>query len=751
MSSAFDPYREWLNIPPAEQPPNYYRLLELIPFESDAATISRAAEACAARVRPNLDGPRAPLAKKLLQQIDAVRDHLLNAKKKAAYDATLRQKQAAAEHVKNQPLPNAKSADSPAPSPTAAGPQKIKILGEYLIMSKIAAGGMGQVYKAQHQRMRRIVALKVLPPQAVLSPNSVRRFSREVQAAARLSHPNIVTAFDAGEQQGIHYLVMEYVPGRDLSTLVREHGPLDVESALECILQTARGLEYAHSEGIIHRDIKPSNLLVDKRGTVKILDMGLARFDDESGINGALSNADLTRSEQIMGTVDFMSPEQAEDTRCADARSDIYSLGCTLHSLLTGAAPFQGDTVVKKLLAHRAGEIPSLIAQRPDIPKQLDEVFQRMVAKEPDHRFQSMTEVIAALEACRAALVTAGGSGTSNSSSKPSFWNLLTGGPTGGARSSTLRTLSHEATVELRDPSEETNPRLLTILVGTVHRNPIVVMLSVAGIVLVAIAAVWLDVFSGGHPAPTEHTENPASIASVEPDQKASAPAAEVPGSSVNKSSEEDNWLDVLSLIDLAKDPPRRGNWSRDASGLQYAAQAGTVGLLPLPLTLSGSYRCRMEISGWAAGIGPFLVFPVGPSWVRLMLDGGRNQVHATGVERVKGLLATDKDNPTATTFQMEPGKRYVLELTVRVSGQRAEIHLQIDGQQLFKWNGPTKELSLANPTQVISTTVPQLLGIRPFTIYVLKLQAFDAGRVKLLHAPPADVKLPGFVKPPRE
>ena len=135
------------------------------------------------------------------------------------------------------------SAAAAVKSPPVA--QKIKVLGEYLILGRIGAGGMGQVYKAQHQRMKRVVALKVLPPRAVMTPNYVRRFSREVQAAAQLRHPNIVTAFDAGEQQGIHYLVMEYVQGSDLHSLLREHGPLDVESALDCILQTARGLEFA--------------------------------------------------------------------------------------------------------------------------------------------------------------------------------------------------------------------------------------------------------------------------------------------------------------------------------------------------------------------------------------------------------------------------------------------------------------------------------------------------------------------------
>jgi serine/threonine-protein kinase len=151
------------------------------------------------------------------------------------------------------------------------------ILGEYVVLEKIGGGGMGVVFKARHRRMERIVALKTLHSQSMREPESIQRFYREVKTAARLNHPNIVLAHDAGEHEGIHYFVMEYVDGRDLATVVRERGPLPVEEAVEYILQAARGLAYANAQGVIHRDIKPGNLLVDRQGTVKILDMGLAR------------------------------------------------------------------------------------------------------------------------------------------------------------------------------------------------------------------------------------------------------------------------------------------------------------------------------------------------------------------------------------------------------------------------------------------------------------------------------------------
>lgn len=273
------------------------------------------------------------------------------------------------------------------------------IFGDYVVLDKLGQGGMGQVFKAQHRRMKRVVALKVLPPQATASPKNVQRFYQEVEVAAKLIHPNIVTSYDAGEARGLHYLVMEYVEGQDLSAYVTKKGPLSIEQAMNCILQAARGLGYAHGLGIVHRDIKPSNLLLDHQGTVKILDMGLARVErpmsspDEKGNEG-----ELTDQGTMMGTVDYIAPEQAIDTRTADARADIYSLGCSLYKVLTGKSVYAGDTTIKKILAHREAPIPSLKAARQDVPDSLDRLFQKMLIKDPAARIQPITEVVTALE-----------------------------------------------------------------------------------------------------------------------------------------------------------------------------------------------------------------------------------------------------------------------------------------------------------------------------------------------------------------
>ncbi len=270
-------------------------------------------------------------------------------------------------------------------------------LGNYLILDKIGQGGMGMVYKAIHRRMDRIVVVKVLPRELVKTSSSIQRFQREVRAVAKLDHPNVVASYDADESAGTHFLVMQFVDGKDLAAKVREQGRLPIAKAINYIEQAAKGLAYAHGLGIIHRDIKPANLLLGRDEIVRVLDLGLAR------ILGDSPNLDdqLTHSGHIMGTVDYMAPEQALDTRSADARADIYSLGATFWYLVTAEPLYPGESMVKKLVAHQHAPLRVLSEIRSDAASEMDDWLQRMIAKAPDDRFQSMTEVMQSIDALR--------------------------------------------------------------------------------------------------------------------------------------------------------------------------------------------------------------------------------------------------------------------------------------------------------------------------------------------------------------
>jgi serine/threonine protein kinase len=271
------------------------------------------------------------------------------------------------------------------------------VIGNYQVLDRLGAGAMGTVYKARHKRMKRVVAIKVLSREVCQSEKLVRRFQREVEVVARLNHPNIVMAHDADEAEVGHFLVMEFVDGRDLASEVQKRGPLPIREAVNCIVQAARALDYAHGQGIVHRDIKPANLLRDVHGVVKVADLGLARFNDPFG-RPTEEMAALTQAGSIMGTVDYMPPEQALGLTNIDHRADIYSLGCTLYYLLIGSPPFLGNSLMAILLKHREAPPPSLCAARNEIPAGVDSIFIRMVEKKPENRFTSMAEVAQALE-----------------------------------------------------------------------------------------------------------------------------------------------------------------------------------------------------------------------------------------------------------------------------------------------------------------------------------------------------------------
>ncbi|HEX5273224.1 MAG TPA: serine/threonine-protein kinase, partial [Gemmataceae bacterium] len=270
------------------------------------------------------------------------------------------------------------------------------VLGQYVILSLLGQGGMGKVLKARHRLMDRVVALKVIRPNLLAEPRAVSRFHREIKAVSRLSHPNIVAAFDANQVGNTHFLVMEYVEGTDLQRLVKEHGPLPTGLACDCVRQAALGLQHAHEEGLVHRDIKPANLLLHRPPApgspvvVKVLDMGLARLHAEEGDG-------LTHTGAVMGTPDYIAPEQATDAHLVDIRADLYSLGCTLYYLLTGEPPFPGGTAMEKLFKHRYVAPRPVEVRRPELPPAVAAVVAKLMAKRPEARYQTPGELAEAL------------------------------------------------------------------------------------------------------------------------------------------------------------------------------------------------------------------------------------------------------------------------------------------------------------------------------------------------------------------
>jgi serine/threonine protein kinase len=271
-------------------------------------------------------------------------------------------------------------------------PAQLRTLGRYVIEKKVGAGGMGAVYRARDDQLKRPVALKVLPRDKAKNPTLVKRFQSEAQAAANLRHPNVIGVYDAGEVDGYLYIAMEFVDGIDVGELVVRKGVLSAKRSLDIIKQVTHALQHAYEQNIVHRDIKPSNLMIDKEGTVKLADMGLARSLNEE------ESSSITRDGTTVGTVDYMSPEQARDSKAADGRSDIYSLGATWFHMLCGRPPFPDGDLLNKITAHAKQEPPDPRDLNSDVPDAVAAIIFRMLEKRPEDRYQTPHELLNDLE-----------------------------------------------------------------------------------------------------------------------------------------------------------------------------------------------------------------------------------------------------------------------------------------------------------------------------------------------------------------
>lgn len=398
MPPRFDPLYKWLGIPPTEQPPHAYRLLGIALFEEDADVIANAADQRMLFIKTFASGPNSNVGEGLLNQVAAARLCLLHAAKKSAYDAALRTF-----------LSGQKSAATQRTAPPA--PDAGALFGQFTMFERIGGDTFGPIFKAKSREDGALVSLKILPPAMAKDDRFVKRFEREVSLMAKLHHPNVVGGMKVGAQDGIHFLVLEYVDGVDLAEILHRIGPPEIRTTVGYMMQAAKGLQYLHENKVYHRNVKPGNLLVDRGGVVKVANLLMAHIVGPSSLDG--NDDALTRTGEMLGTVDYMAPEQASEASTIDERADIYSLGCTMFHLLAGRTPYAGKSMMDKLVAHREAPIPSLLEIRPDVSKGLDRVVTRMMAKKRAERQQSMNEVIAALKPYAVA-------------GKPGFWSRLT-------------------------------------------------------------------------------------------------------------------------------------------------------------------------------------------------------------------------------------------------------------------------------------------------------------------------------------
>jgi serine/threonine protein kinase len=329
--------------------------------------------------------------------IEALHDHdLLPPEQLAEVDRTLRKRcptpQALVQSLTGLGWLNAFQAEQLL---TPHGPELT--VGPYRLLDRLGEGGVCRVFKARDARTDDVVALKVLRQQLMNNTEVFRRFQREIRVTLALDHPNIVHTIDAHLSESIGYLAMEYLPGTDLHHLVGRNGPLPVPTACDYIRQCALGLQHAHGKGLIHRDVKPANLMLTDRGVIKLLDLGLARVQRSTATPATHGSQAVTFEGCTLGTPDYMAPEQARNAKHADARADIYSLGCTFYYLLVGQPPFPNGTVMQKLLSHQQYEASPVHVERPAVPATLSALVKVMLAKKPEQRPATPADVAAAL------------------------------------------------------------------------------------------------------------------------------------------------------------------------------------------------------------------------------------------------------------------------------------------------------------------------------------------------------------------
>lgn len=523
----------------------------------------------------------------------------------------------------------------------------------YRIIRQLGQGGMGVVYQAEHKLMERPVALKVISSRLMKNELAVERFHQEVKAAAKLSHRNIVAAYDAEQAGDMHFLVMEYIDGISLDHLVAGRKPLPVLHACNYVMQAAQGLQHAFERGTVHRDIKPHNLMRTTRGTIKILDFGLARFATQS--EQSPDDPGLTADFTALGTPDYMAPEQARDSKRADIRADLYSLGCTLYFLLAGQPPFPEGTAFEKVLGHCERQPKPLVEIRDDIPPEVIAIVEKLMAKSPEDRFQTPAEVVEQL--------------------KPY------GHPDSPYANDTAVTQPTIANSMLPVPKIESNQERKTQRPKSkstskdspfsqwVHKNRL--LIGGGGAIVGAIVA-FLVLGDYGK----EDSSNPLPPSPVVSSEKDTPPIT----------SGTTDWINLISQVD----PPANtvaGNWEVTPEG-ELHADASPSARIMLPFLPPREYDLEVEFTRNDGSQSIALYFLDGDGNATFDIDGWSENLG--GIQNIDG--ETIRTNPTRVdNVVLENGRRYSAEVRVR----RHQVQVFLNSKLLTSYEGDGSNLTV--------------------------------------------------------
>lgn len=590
------------------------------------------------------------------------------------------------------------------PPKQAETPVALENHPRYRILEPLGHGGMGVVYKAQHRMMDRIVALKVIDGRLIDNPQMIERFRTEVKAAALLTHANIVRAYDAEQAGDLHFLVMEYVDGISLAELIQRNGPLPIDQALGVTRKVAHGLHHAFQQGMVHRDIKPQNIMVTRAGKIRILDFGLARFARERERNSAAvfendadrqnDNAALTQVGSILGTPDYIAPEQVTDATKADTRADIYSLGCTCYFLLTGRPPFPDGNAMQKILAHRDSTPTAVTELRADISEDVAGIVSKMMARDPADRYQTPLEVATEIDRMAREIgstdaTLSGRSPQTLADSTParSVHDDVQSPPvqieeTSSTSVSIETPLKTEDEDTARFAASQRRPQQ-----STFQNTSILIVCTVVIAILIPLGIMFV-MGSGESPdKPNEEQGTPDPLSqgvSTEPNREAEEPVVTADG----------EWINLIRRADTQADA-FAGSWQINNEELNVNNTVAARMLLRY--SVPADYDFEVSFTRLDGQHSIALIFASGSGQATFDVDAwGEN---LAGIQNIQSrTIRTGERNPTRVTgYQLVNGQRY----TVRLSVRRDRVEAYLDGDLVTTYHGDGSDLSLLDLWQM--------------------------------------------------